>query len=67
MRRLRSIGMLLSVITGLLVVMLISVFAWSALDAWRREQKARTLLADVTDIRQILSTAAQVRQGAGTG
>ena len=60
-RRLRSIGMLLSVITGLLVVMLISVFAYSAFDAFRREEQARTVLADVTDIRQILSAAAQIR------
>ncbi|HEY2009409.1 MAG TPA: ATP-binding protein [Rhizomicrobium sp.] len=53
--------MLLSLITGLLVVMLISVFAYSALDAFRREEKARTVLADVTDIRQIMGAEAQVR------
>jgi len=60
-RRFRSIGVLLSVIIGLLVVMLISVFTYQALDAFRREEKARTVLADVTDIRQILGTASQVR------
>ena len=53
--------MLLSVITGLLVVMLIAVFAYQALDAFRREEKARTVLADVTDIRQVLGTASRVR------
>jgi len=60
-RRLRSIGVLLSVITGLLAVMLVSVFAYQALDAWRREQQARTVLSDVNNIRQILGTAAQMR------
>ena len=61
MRRFQSIGTLLSVVTGLLVVMLVAVFAYSALDAWRREVKARAVLADVTDIRQILAAAAEVR------
>jgi len=60
-RRFQSIGTLLSVVTGMLVVMLIAVFAYSALDAWRREVKARAVLADVTDIRQILAAAAEVR------
>jgi signal transduction histidine kinase len=60
-RRFQSIGTLLSVVTGLLVVMLVAVFAYSALDAWRREVKARAVLADVTDIRQILAAAAEVR------
>src|SRR3569623_2146691 len=41
--------------------MLVAVFAYSALDAWRREVKARAVLADVTDIRQILAAAAEVR------
>ena len=65
LRRLRSIGMLLSLTTGLLVVMLICVFAHDALDAWRREQRARVVLADVNGIRQILDTAAQVRMELG--
>jgi signal transduction histidine kinase len=53
--------MLLSAITGLLVVLLASVFAYSALDAWAREKRARTVLADINDIRQILGTEAQMR------
>ncbi|HEX4273096.1 MAG TPA: hypothetical protein VHZ32_17015, partial [Rhizomicrobium sp.] len=61
MRRFHSISMLLSAITSLLVVMLISVFAYSALDAWRREERTRTVLVDVTAIRQVLNTEAQIR------
>jgi signal transduction histidine kinase len=60
-KRFRSIAMLLSLITGLLVVMLASFFAYSALRAFQRAERTRTVLADINDIRQILGTEAQMR------
>jgi signal transduction histidine kinase len=60
-RRFQSIGFLLSAFTGLMVVMLIAIFTFSAVDAYRREQKARTVLATITDIRRVLAAGAGIR------
>ena len=45
MKRVQSIGTLLTGITGLLVVVLVSTFAYSALGAYQRETQARTVLS----------------------
>lgn len=41
MKRISSIAALLSAITVILVVLLVSVFAWSARNAFAERQKAR--------------------------
>ncbi len=58
MQRFQSIGTLLSVITGLLVVVLVSTFALSALSAYHREAQSRSVLQAVNGVRTI--TAAMV-------
>ena len=55
MNRFRSIGALLSAITGLLVVVLVSTFAVSALTAYQREKQAHTVLSVVTAARNIMA------------
>jgi signal transduction histidine kinase/DNA-binding response OmpR family regulator len=57
-KRFQSIAILLSVITGLLVVVLVSTFALSALSAYRREEQSRSVLQAVDGVRTI--TAAMV-------
>src|SRR5882757_7403061 len=53
--------MLLSAITGLLVVVLVSSFAFSALGAYRREEQARTVLSVVNGARNIMTAKIAVR------
>ena len=57
--------MLLSVITGLLVVVLISTFALSALNAYRREEQSRSVLLSVNGVRTIMSAMVAVRNELG--
>jgi signal transduction histidine kinase len=54
-KRFQSIGTLLSVITGLLVVVLVSTFALSALDAYQRERRAHAILSAVNNARNIMT------------
>src|SRR5690348_2529373 len=56
-----SIGRLLSVITGLLVVVLLSFFANTAINAYRGEDQAHTVLSAVTGARDIMSAKLAVR------
>ncbi len=55
MRRFQSIGVLLSFITGLLVLLLVSVFTYSAREAYNRRQDAAGLLSQVRIIRDVFS------------
>ena len=55
MKRVLSIGTLLSAITGLLVVVLVSTFALSALGAYQREKQARAVLSAVNNARNIMT------------
>ncbi len=55
MKRVLSIGALLSAITGLLVVVLVSTFALSALGAYQREKQARAVLSAVDNARNIMT------------
>ena len=61
MKRFQSIGALLSVITGLLVVVLVSAFAISALSAYQREKQARSVLSAVDGVRTIMSAMVAIR------
>ena len=61
MKRILSIRTLLSAITGLLVVVLITAFAVSALSAYHREQRAREVLSAVNEARSIMSAKIAVR------
>jgi signal transduction histidine kinase len=56
-----SIGTLLSAITGLLVVMLVSIFAVSAKDAFDRKQDADRLLSAIRIVQDILAAKNHVR------
>ena len=47
MKKFQSIGVLLSAITGMLVVLLVSVFAYSAKQAYDRREAAAQLLKTV--------------------
>ena len=47
MKKFQSIGVLLSAITGMLVVLLVSVFAYSAKQAYDRREAAAHLLKTV--------------------
>ncbi|MEY4706844.1 MAG: hypothetical protein RJB58_567 [Pseudomonadota bacterium] len=60
-KRFQSIGTLLTAITGLLVVVLVSVFAYSALGAYQREEQARTVLSAVNGVRSIMSAMVALR------
>jgi signal transduction histidine kinase len=57
----RSISLLLSVITAMLVILLVSVFAVSANTAYERETDAKTALATIDLTRDILATKEDVR------
>ncbi|MEO6144361.1 MAG: ATP-binding protein, partial [Dermatophilaceae bacterium] len=61
LKRFQSIGMLLSAITGLLVVVLVSTFALSALSAYRREEQSRSVLLAVNGVRTIMSAMVAIR------
>ena len=56
-----SIRTLLSVITGVLVVMLVSVFAMSANDAFNRKREAARALSIVSITRNMLSAKENIR------
>ena len=66
MKRFQSIGLLLSVITGLLVVLLISVFAYSAKQAYDRREHAAELLKTVDVLSDVFAALEALRfeQGA---
>ncbi len=66
MKRILSVGTLLSAITGLLVVVLVTTFAVSALNAYQREKKARAVLSAVNEARSIMSAKIAVRIELGT-
>lgn len=61
MKRFQSIGVLLSVITGLLVVLLISVFAFTAKQAYDRRQHAAQLLKTVDVLGEVFATLEALR------
>jgi signal transduction histidine kinase len=60
MRRFQSIGILLSIITGLLVLLLVSVFANSAREAYQKRQAAAEMLASVRIVRDVDIAADQL-------
>ena len=60
-RKFQSIGALLSAITGLLVVVLISTFTVLAINAYQREELARTILSVVTGVRNLMSPMVAMR------
>ncbi|MES2471551.1 MAG: hypothetical protein V4601_01795, partial [Pseudomonadota bacterium] len=61
MRRFRSIAMLLAVVTGLLVIMLVAVFATQALNAYARKQEANHTLMVVRRATEALLLRETVR------
>jgi len=65
MRRFQSIGVLLSVITGLLVVLLIYVFAYTAKQAYDRREHAVQLLKTVDVLNNVFAAleALRIEQG----
>jgi len=65
MKRFQSIGVLLSVITGLLVVLLISVFAYAARQAYDRREHAVELLKTVDVLGNVFGAleALRIEQG----
>jgi len=58
----RSISLLLAVITAMLVVLLVLVFAVSANTAYERQAEARKILAAIELTRDILATKENVRE-----
>jgi signal transduction histidine kinase len=66
MKRFQSIGVLLSVITGVLVVLLVSVFAYTAKHAYDRRETAAQILKTVDVLNQVFTAAEMLRlqQGA---
>jgi signal transduction histidine kinase len=66
MKKFQSIGVLLSAITGLLVVLLVSVFAYSAKQAYDRRENAARLLrtVDVLNDDFAAEEALRLQQGA---
>ena len=61
MKRFQSIGVLLSAITGLLVVLLVSVFAYSAKQAYDRRESAASLLKTVDVLSDVFSALEALR------
>ena len=61
MKRFQSIGVLLSVITGLLVVLLISVFTFTAKQAYDRRQHAAQLLKTVDVLGEVFAALEALR------
>jgi len=59
--RFQSIGMLLWAITGLLVVMLVSIFAVAATTAFERKQEAARILTTIRIERDILAVKEHIR------
>jgi signal transduction histidine kinase/CheY-like chemotaxis protein/HPt (histidine-containing phosphotransfer) domain-containing protein len=60
-KRFQSIAILLSAMTCLLVVVLVSNFALSALAAWRHEEQARRVLSMVDGTRDIMVAKVAIR------
>jgi signal transduction histidine kinase/CheY-like chemotaxis protein/HPt (histidine-containing phosphotransfer) domain-containing protein len=60
-KQFQSIGTLLSAITGLLVVVLVSTFAMSAIGAFDRERQAARILASVTNAQSQLAAEESLR------
>ena len=61
MKRFQSIGVLLSAITGLLVVLLVSVFAYSAKQAYDRRESAVRLLKAVDVLSDVFAAQEALR------
>src|SRR6185312_11355846 len=61
MKRFQSIGVLLSAITGLLVVLLVSVFAYSAKEAYERREYAVQLLKTVDVLSDVFAAQEALR------
>jgi signal transduction histidine kinase len=61
MKRFQSFGVLLSVITGLLVVLLVSVFAYSAKEAYDRRESAVQLLKTVDVLSDVFAAQEALR------
>ncbi len=61
MKRFQSIGMLLWAITGLLVVMLISIFAVIATAAFEHRQEAKRIVSTIRTEREILAVKEHIR------
>jgi len=61
LKQFQSIGTLLSAITGLLVVVLVTSFALSAISAYEREKQSRMLVSVVSGARNIMSPMIAVR------
>ncbi|HEY4275873.1 MAG TPA: HAMP domain-containing sensor histidine kinase [Rhizomicrobium sp.] len=61
MKRFQSIGVLLSAITGLLVVLLISVFAYTAKQAYDRREAATKLLQTVDVLGDVFAASEALR------
>jgi signal transduction histidine kinase len=61
MKRFQSIGVLLSAITGLLVVLLISVFAYTAKQAYDRRENAVQLLKTVDVLNDVFAAQEALR------
>ena len=61
MKRFQSIGILLSAITGLLVVLLVSVFAYSAKEAYERREAAVQLLKTVDVLSDVFAAQEALR------
>lgn len=61
MKRVTSPSLLLSLITGTLVLVLVTVFALSALDAWRRERTTSRVLSSARISRGIVLVREAVR------
>jgi HAMP domain-containing protein len=65
MKRFQSIGVLLSIITALLVLLLVSVFANSARQAYDRRQAATRLLFSVRLVQNVSVAAEELRREQG--
>ena len=61
MKRVTSASLLLSLVTGTLVLVLVTVFALSALDAWRRERNTSRVLSSARISRDIVLARETVR------
>ncbi|HJR56692.1 MAG TPA: response regulator [Rhizomicrobium sp.] len=66
MKRDWSIAALLSAITVILVVLLVSVFAWAAKSAFEERRTARNIAENVDLARRLLAVRGLMRTGAGT-
>ncbi|HEX4270222.1 MAG TPA: HAMP domain-containing sensor histidine kinase [Rhizomicrobium sp.] len=65
MKRPTSASLLLSLVTGMLVLVLVTVFSLSALDAWRRERNTWRVLSSARIARDIVLVRETVRAELG--